>query len=167
MVYHEKKWGYNEGKYLMIALFPVTCNPPTFGTILALKYIEDKYDTINVVVEDKPLLLSTTQVMTMLTTVLCKNSMKYNVICDKCDFGEESVLPESLPKYDEVITDNPKIYSNLLSKGYRRIRLIPKPLGYEDMFHRVAYIRSITYERILKSLNISYAPEQYIKNVMK
>jgi hypothetical protein len=149
------------------ALFPATCNPPTFGTILALKYIEDKYDMITVVVEDKPLLLSTIQVMGMLTTVLCRNSMKYIIVANKCDFEEESLLPETLPKYDDIVTDNPKIYSNLISKGYRRIRLIPKPLGYEDMFHRIAYIRSITYERILKSLNISYAPEQYIKNVMK
>ena len=147
---------------MTVALFPTDSNPPTFGTILALKYIEHAYEKIFVVVRDKPVLLSTDQVMNMLNKVLCNDGMKYSIISSQCDFEHDTISHHKFPKFDELITENPNIYSNLLSKGYVKLRLIPKPLGYDDMFHRTAYKRSITLEKIFSEMNTTQTPEKYI-----
>jgi hypothetical protein len=119
------------------------------------------------VIKDKPTLLNTTQVMNMMSKVLCNDSMKYVVISNKCNFEEVTALPLELPAYDILITDNPKIYSNLLSKGYVRLQLIPKPLGYDETMHRTAYKRSLIFERILGQIRTIQNPDEYMKEVKK
>jgi hypothetical protein len=152
---------------MTVALFPTNSNPPTFGTILALKYVEDLYEKIFVVIRDKPLMISTAQAVNMIEKVLCTNTHKYAVISNDCDFENTTILPKQLPAYDVIITDNPNIYSNLLSKGYINMNLIPKPLGYDETMHRVAYKRSLILERILDQMRTIRNPDEYMKEVKK
>lgn len=152
---------------MVTAIFPTTSNPPTFGTILGLKYIEDMYDKIFVVVYDKPKVINTYQVVAMLKKVLCKDGLKYSVITSKVDFEKATILPPELPKYEKIITDNPRIYGNFAHKGYTNVTLIPKPVGWDDTFHRIAYQRSMALEGIINSIKTIGDPEGYVKNMKK
>lgn len=135
-----------------IALCPVEANPPTFGMILALKYVEKHFEKIYVVVEDKPSLIETKKAVAMLQWCLDRNIKKYNVLSNKANFKDITVLPEELPEHDVIITNCIKIFSNLTSKGYGNIKLIPTVSGYDETFHRTAYIRSCTFENIKNKL---------------
>jgi hypothetical protein len=125
------------------------------------------YTKINVVVYDKPKLLNTYQVVNMLSKVLCQGSMKYNILVNKCDFENITVIPQELQDYDVLITENIRVYCNLLNKGYNNISLIPKPIGYDDMLHRIAYKRSLTLEKILSGMKTIHNPEEYVKEIKK
>jgi len=149
------------------AIFPTTSNPPTFGTILSLRQVEDVYEKIFVCVEDKSRMISTEKIISMLSIVLSKKNSKFRIISNKTNFETATTFPPTLPKFDDIITDNPKIYSNLIGKGYGNVILIPKPLGWDDTFHRIAYERSMTYEKVMNDIKTSNYPEEYIKENMK
>ncbi len=149
------------------ALYPTISNPPTFGMVLGLKYIEDKYDKIFVCVNNKPLIIPINKVIYMLEKVLAKDNSKYSVITSDTDFENVTVLPQELPSFDDIITESTEIYSNFKSKGYGNVVLIPRPLGWHDTFHRIAYERSVILDEINASIKTCYEPEKYIKENME
>lgn len=149
------------------AIFPTISNPPTFGVILSLRYVEKLYEKIYVCVEDKPRVLNTDKIVHLLSVALGKDNLKYAVISNKADFTELTILPTKLPKFDDILTDNPRVYSNLIGKGYQNVVLIPKPLGWDETFHRVAYNRSTLYEKVMNDIRTSNNPEKYVKDYMK
>ena len=150
---------------MVTAIFPTISNPPTFGMILGLRYIEDLYDKIFVVVYDKPKVINTYQVVIMLKKVLCKSGLKYSVITNKTNFETVTTLPPELPKFERILTDNTRIYSNLLHKGHINVTLIPKPIGWDESFHRVAYQRSVALEGINNSIKTISDPEGYVEDL--
>jgi hypothetical protein len=149
------------------ALYPTKTNPPTFGMILGLRYIEDLYDKIYVCIYDKPKSLTTERMVHMLTKVLTKNTLKYNIIHHKADFENITLIPNDIPEFDEMITDNIKIYTNFLGKGYNNVVMMPRPIGWDDTFHRIAFERSMLYERICNSIKTSTDVDGYIKEHMR
>lgn len=137
-----------------VALFPTISNPPTFGTILSLRAVEDSYRKIYVVVLDEPKMLHTSEVITMLQNALDKNKNKYVVTSSEADFTKLTTIPNEIPEHDVVITTSTKIFANLMEKGYDNLRLISKLIGYDETMHRTAYHRSIVYEKLKNNVLI-------------
>ena len=133
------------------AIYPTTSNPPTFGTIYSLMSVCHEYDKIYVVVRDTNLVMSPKNIKRMLEKVLCMFTTKFVVIISDHDFAHDTAFT-GMPPYDEIITTDADILANLKSKGYIETRLIPKPIGWDDTFHRVAYYRSAIYTRIRNNI---------------
>lgn len=152
---------------MVTALFPTISNPPTFGTILSLKYIENIYDKIFIVVRDVPLALSIDRVVTMLDKVLCQGNSKYAILINGADFTRLTTLPKELPNCDVIITDDTRTYTNLIGKGYDNILLIPRPIGWDDTFHRIAFQRSLTLERVNNGIRTIINPDEYVEKMKK
>lgn len=135
------------------AIFPVTANPPTFGMLLTLYNVADHFDKIYVIVKNKEYVFKPDISKAMLEAILCKYSSKFAVIISDINFEEDTIIDNrGLPSFDAIITDSVIIYSNLLSKGYKNLKMIPSSTGWDETFHRVAYVRSAIYDELQKRL---------------
>lgn len=143
----------------VVALFPTISNPPTFGTILTLRYIEKYFEKIFVVVYDKPRLLQTDDIVEMLQLTLDPTAMKYVVISSDVDFSNITVLPSTLPKHDTIITVSDRIFANFVSKGYTNCKMIPDMHGWDELLHRTAFHRSIALNKLKRDI------EKYKKSI--
>lgn len=133
---------------MAVAIFPTRSNPPTYGKMLSLYHIIDNYDKIYVIVYDNPTLISTAKVVSMLKVVLCKFTDKFEVISSSTNFAKVTLLPDSIPKHDAILTTSKHVFANLAEKGYSNIILIPKAVGWDSTFNRIAFHRSLTYEQV-------------------
>ena len=152
---------------MVVALYPTVSNPPTFGMILGLKYIEDMYEKIFIVVEKKSLIFEVHRVVAMLEKVLCKDSSKYSILLNEANFENLTIVPKELPEYDIIITDNPRVYANLINKGYVKTVLIPRPIGWDETLHRIATQRSLVLEKVLNTIRTINNPNDYVDNMKK
>ena len=115
---------------MKVCLFPVTAQPPTFGMIMSIMAVADKYDQIIICVEDNPVLIPTELVIKMLSLVF--KFPKFYVVSHVANFEEISELPnDDLPLFNYIATMNDRIYANLTVKGYGCF-LIPKAIGYDE-----------------------------------
>jgi hypothetical protein len=135
-----------------IALFPTISNPPTFGVILSLRYIERHFNKIYVVIEDRPKMVKTKQAIEWMQDALDREKKKYDVISNIADFKNLTELPDDLPKFDTIITISTEIFANLISKGYKNVMMIPKIIGWDETYHRIAYERSVILDKINSSI---------------
>ena len=136
------------------AIFPVIQNPPTFGFLLALYNIADDYEKIYIVLQKKSYVFKPEVAKNMLEVILNKYSTKFVVVIKDIDFSKDTILDnDDLPPYDYIITISKKVYANLLSKGYKNSRIIPSVKGWDETFHRLAYVRSSIYDEIKSTLN--------------
>jgi hypothetical protein len=126
-----------------ICLVPVTAQPPTFGMILSLMSIADRYDQIVVCVQDDPILIPTEFVIKMLSVVL--RLPKFIIISSDANFGILTEPPTNLPYFNRVATMSERVYANLVVKGYG-CYLIPRAIGYDELFHRNAFKQSQVLE---------------------
>jgi len=135
------------------AVYPAVANPPTFGMILSLYHVADHFDKIYVVIRNREYVFKPDVSKAMLEAILCKFSTKFVVIISDIDFEEDTIIDNrGLPPFDTVITDSVRIYSNLLSKGYKNIKMIPSSKGWDENFHRIAYVRSAIYDELQRRL---------------
>jgi len=126
-----------------VCLVPITAQPPTFGMLLSLMSIVDRYDQIVLCVEDDPILIPTELVIKMLSVVL--KFPKFIIISSDANFGILTEPPSNLPYFNRVATMSERIYANLVVKGYY-CYLIPRAIGYDEMFHRNAFRQSQVLE---------------------
>ena len=124
------------------AIFPVSGNPPTFGILLSLYSVADFFDKIYVVIENKSYVIKPEMAKKMIELIVCKYSTKFVVIISDTDFKNDTIFDEKLPKFNVILTTSVKIYANLISKGYENVKLISFAKGWDETFHRVAYLRS-------------------------
>ena len=141
------------------AIYLTLANPPTFGDAFILAQLAEKYDNVLVMVYDKPTVLPTRDVLVYLTVLTkqftcdCGNKPNFLVIATPLDFTRISILPNDtngvpINKEADIITTSTHIYSNLKAKGISNTYLVKKPYGYKDMFHRLAFSRSMIYEKL-------------------
>lgn len=121
---------------MKVCLVPVTAQPPTFGMVMSIMAIEQKYDQIIICVQDDPILIPTNLLIKMLSIVF--RYPKYFIMSDPMDFEKLVDFPRDLPLFNYVATMNDRIYSNLVAKGYG-CYLIPRAIGYDEYFHRNAF----------------------------
>jgi hypothetical protein len=126
-----------------VCLVPITAQPPTFGMILSLMSIADRYDQIVLCVLDDPILIPTELVIKMLSVVL--KLPKFIIISSDANFGILTEPPSNLPYFNRIATMSERIYANLVVKGYN-CYLIPRAIGYDEMFHRNAFRQSQVLE---------------------
>ena len=126
-----------------VCLVPITAQPPTFGMLLSLMSIVDRYDQIVLCVEDDPILIPTELVIKMLSVVL--KLPKFIIISSDANFGILTEPPSNLPYFNRIATMSERIYANLVVKGYN-CYLIPRAIGYDEMFHRNAFRQSQVLE---------------------
>lgn len=137
----------------LTAIIPATQNPPTFGFIVSLYNIAEEYEKIYIILQEKAYVFKSDMAKRLLEAVLCKYSTKFVVIVKDIDFSEVTILDDKdLPPYDVILSMSVKIYSNLLSKGYDNVKMIPSLSGYDETFHRLAFMRSTIYNDLKKKL---------------
>ncbi|RPI86149.1 MAG: hypothetical protein EHM34_00195 [Nitrosopumilales archaeon] len=144
---------------MKVCLIPVTAQPPTFGMIMSVMAIEQKYDQIIICVEDNPILIPTEMVKKMLSIVF--RYPKYVIISDPINFEELVEFPRELPKFNYVATMNDRVHANLSAKGYG-CYLIPRAIGYDEYFHRNAFKISQVLE-LLRSRTTAIPLKKYKK----
>lgn len=140
------------------AIYPTLSNPPTFGTILLLMQLLHTYEHVDVLVYDKPQLLDTDYIVELLAYVLGYVEGRFSVVKTNIDFTHVNAFPRdergmSIITDKDVITTSSKIYANLKSKGFNNVFLTRLSPGYNESFHRMAFNRSVIYERIKYGLN--------------
>jgi len=146
---------------MKVCLFPVTAQPPTFGMIMSIMAVADKYDQIIICVEDNPILIPTELVVKMLSLVF--KFPKFYVVSHVANFEELSDLPkDDLPLFNYIATMNDRIYSNLSVKGYG-CQLVPKAIGYDEYFHRHAFKTSQVFE-LMRVKTTAVPLTKYIKS---
>ena len=128
-----------QDKQLKTVLIPVDAQPPTFGMVMSIMAIADNYDEIVICIRDKPILLDTEALIQMLSVVF--RLPKFMVISHTQDFEELVEFPQDLPFFNHVASMSDRVYTNLALKGYG-CYLIPRPLGYDETFHRHAWRQS-------------------------
>ena len=118
---------------------PITAQPPTFGTVMSIMSIADKFDKVIICVQDNPIILKTDIVIKMLSIVFYDS--KYELITTKDDFTVLHDMPTNLPEFNYFGTLDDKIYANFIAKGFLCF-MLPKSFGYEESFHRSAFKQS-------------------------
>lgn len=122
-----------------VVLIPVTCQPPTFGMVMSIMAMYDKYDEFVICVKDDPILLDTETIIKMLSLIF--RLPKFMVISHPQDFESLVEFPPGLPFFNHVATLSDRVHTNLMLKGYGSY-LIPRAMGYDEMFHRSAWRQS-------------------------
>lgn len=130
-----------------IVLIPVTCQPPTFGMVMSIMAMYDKYDEFVICVKDDPILLDTETLIKMLSLIF--RLPKFMVISHPQDFEQLIEFPRDLPFFNHVATLSDRVHTNLGLKGYG-CYLIPRAIGYDENFHRSAWRQSVALD-ILRS----------------
>jgi hypothetical protein len=126
-------------KDFKVVLIPVTCQPPTFGMVMSIMAMYDKYDEFVICVKDDPILLDTETLVKMLSLIF--RLPKFMVISHTQDFESLVEFPQDLPFFNYVATLSERAYTNLALKGYG-CYLIPRAMGYDEVFHRSAWRQS-------------------------
>lgn len=126
-------------KQLKTVLIPVDAQPPTFGMIMAIMAISDTYDEVVICVRDNPVLMDTETIIQMLSVVF--RLPKFMVISHHQNFEELVEFPQDLPFFNHVASLSDRVHTNLTLKGYG-CYLIPRPMGYDESFHRQAWRQS-------------------------
>lgn len=140
-------------KDFKVCLIPITAQPPTFGMIMSIMALYDKYDEFVICVRDNPVVLDTETVVKMLSIVF--RLPKFMVISHTQDFEALVEFPNDLPFFNHVATLSERIHTNLVLKGYGSY-LIPRAMGYDEVFHRNAWRQGNALD-ILRS-NIKQTP---------
>jgi len=122
-----------------VCLIPVDAQPPTFGMVLSIMAIADNYDEIVICVKDQPIVQETDVVVKLLQIIF--KLPKYMVISNKTSFETIAEFPEGLPFFNHMATLSERVYANLFVKGFGCL-LIPRLIGYDDMFSRNAWKQS-------------------------
>ena len=137
-----------------IAVFPTISNPPTFGTIFLLLKIAEKYDNVIVLIYDKPGIIPTKSIVANLGYVLDQlGKNKFITMSTDVDFAHLNEFPKddngiSLVTGKDIVTTSKTIYANLVGKGYQNCLLLERLPGYDESFHRIAYVRSLALDRL-------------------
>jgi len=134
-------------KDLTVVLIPVTAQPPTFGMIMSIMALYDKYDEFVICVRDDPIVLDTETIVKMLSLIF--RLPKFMVISHTQNFESLVEFPQDLPFFNYVATLSERVHTNLVLKGYGSY-LIPRAMGFDEMFHRNAWRQSNALE-ILRS----------------
>jgi hypothetical protein len=142
-----------------IVIFPIVGNPPTFGTIYNLFSLVDYCEKIYVIIQKRFIVMHPENSKELLDDILCRYTNKFEVIISELDFKNLTEITDDIPDFDLIVTDCAETYTNLASKGYRNVKLMDGLIGYEDSFHRVAYIRSYVLNNIRRSL----APYNFVR----
>lgn len=154
--YHDKSGQliYRRKKKDKTAIFPTLSNPPTFGTVFLLLKIAEKYDTVIVLIYDKPGIMPTEDVVAKLGYVLDQlGNGKFITMSTDVDFANVTKFPTneqgiSLINDKDIVTTSKTIYANLVGKGYQNCILLEPQAGYNESFHRIAYTRSLMLARL-------------------
>jgi hypothetical protein len=132
-----------ETKDLSVVLIPVDAQPPTFGMVMSIMAVSDKYDEVVICVRDNPILIPTNSLLKMLSVIF--RLPKFMVISHTQDFDDLVEFPRDLPFFTHVATLSERAYVAIATKGYG-VYLIPRAIGYDDYFHRVAWRQSHALE---------------------
>lgn len=119
-----------------VALFPCKANPPHLGHILTLLKLKDDYDKIIIDVLDVKLLISADESIVILKKILNYIPGKFEYNKHKRSYIYE--YPEKIPKCDEVVTGNIKLYNKMIKQGIN-VRLIERTPIYKGELIRKAY----------------------------
>lgn len=142
-----------------LAIFPTVSNPPTFGTVHLLLKLAERYDTVIVLVYDKPGIMTTNDVVAKLGYVLDNLAGKFIVMSTDIDFANVNQFPVnendvSIIDEKDIVTTSKTIYANLVGKGFQNCLLIEPFAGYNESFHRIAYTRSLLLHRLRQNCRV-------------
>ncbi len=141
-------------KGLKVLFVPITAQPPTFGMVMSIRAIKNDFDKIIICVRDNPILIKTDIVLKMLSFIF--DEPKFKLISHECDFSTVHEIPIDLPEFNYMGTIDDRTHANLTAKGFVCI-MLPKAIGYDEVFHRSAFRQSQTLELLrLKMTAISY-----------
>jgi len=132
-----------QNKDFKVVLIPLDAQPPTFGMVMSIMAVSDKYDEVVICVRDNPILMNTDLVVKMLSVIF--RLPKFMVVSHKQDFDDLVEFPTDLPYFTHVATLSERAYVAIATKGYG-VYLIPRVVGYDDFFHRVAWRQSHALE---------------------
>lgn len=124
---------------MKVCLVPLSVQPPTFGIVMSILSIADKYDEIIICVEDNPIVIPTDLVVKMLSMVF--KYPKFVIISHPTNFENAVEFPKDLPWFNYIATISDRVYTNLVIKGFG-CYLIPRAVGYDEFFHRSAFRQS-------------------------
>jgi len=130
-----------------IGLFPITGQPPSFGTLISLSIIYKDYSKIYLCIYGKENVCTRIQSFEMINNV-CKMIQNVEVVVHDADFMTLSRIPEDLPKFDVLLTSDMTMYVNHISFGIWDTMYIPRPLGYRETFLRKSYIQSLAVDTL-------------------
>jgi len=135
------------GDDFKVVLIPIVAQPPTFGMVMSIFAMYDKYDEFIICVRDNPIVLDTEPLVKMLSLIF--RLPKFMVISHPQDFESLVEFPVDLPFFNYVATLSDRVHTNLVLKGYGSY-LIPRAMGYDEAFHRNAWRQSCSLE-VLRS----------------
>lgn len=130
-----------------ICLIPITAQPLTVGTIVSIMSVSEKYDEIVICVRDYPILIDTASIVSMMSIIF--KLPKFMVISHKEDFSTLTEFPSDLPFFNYMATPDERTFTNLSLKGYQ-VSLLPRVLGYDEMFQRNAFRQGVALD-VLRS----------------
>lgn len=139
-----------------LAIFTTISNPPTFGDIWVIAKLTEQYKDILILIYSTPMMMATCDVIDEMNVITSKfRDVNILIVSSPIDFSNVTQLPKrkdgtSFNKDADIITTSATVYTNLKSKNIDDVYFIKKPLGYKDVFHRIAFSRSLIYERIKK-----------------
>jgi len=123
-------------------VLPKTClvlvdaQPPTFGMVMSIMSMVDRYDEIVICVRDNPICIPTKTLLEMLSVIF--KLPKFMVISHQQNFEEMVDFPQDLPFFNYVASMSDRVCVNLSIKGYG-CYLMPRVVGYDECFHRHAW----------------------------
>jgi hypothetical protein len=134
-----------------ILFVPITVQPPTFGMVMSIMSIADQFDKIIVCIYDNPIIIRTETAIKMLEFIF--KEPKFDIIINSFDFSIIAELPPDLPEFNFIGTINDRVYANLIIKGIPCI-VLPRTLGYDELFHRNAYKQSCELELLRMKMTL-------------
>jgi len=130
-----------------IGLFPITGQPPSFGSFISLSIVYKNYSKIYLCIYGKETVCTRTQSFEMIQSV-CSMIQNVEVIQTNDDFSTLSHIPKDLPVFDVLLTSDMTTYVNHISFGLWDVIYIPRPLGYRETFLRKSYVQSLAVDTL-------------------
>ena len=129
------------------ALYPILAQPPHMGHIGAAINALEEADHVIFCIRETNLSVNYKSMMATLKLIE-KITDKFSVVSHPADFDMITHLPDDLPLFDYLIVTSNDTYVHLLSCGIENIRLIPKLLGYEDVYMLHAFTQGLALDSL-------------------
>jgi len=128
------------------ALFLLESQPPHLGELIPVLLKLQEYDTMHVCISGVPKVVPVARVIATWKFLLAAYKSKASILVINEKYEELTELPEIF-KNCTVLTTSLKVYIHMASLGVET-ELVPKPLGYCDVFQRTAYRQGRAYDFI-------------------